>query len=182
MLSIHLRLGLPSGLFPSGFPTNNLYTFIYKTIKLVSVSRTEGKLLRYMRLYFYLFYRLQWTLKIVRANRTMHNINCRALWQLQTDSLRSEIELVCWNKSHYVTTGISYPHWMVCASINMTIFYTVFNQTSSAADYLQIRSRSSTSASRRCVVSSHGNSWTVYDKRKKLLQTLAWTWQWYTTT
>jgi hypothetical protein len=28
MLSIHLRLGLPSGLFPSGFPTNNLYTFL----------------------------------------------------------------------------------------------------------------------------------------------------------
>jgi hypothetical protein len=26
MLSIHRRLGLPSGLFPSGFPTNNLYT------------------------------------------------------------------------------------------------------------------------------------------------------------
>jgi hypothetical protein len=24
ILSIHLRLGLPSGLFPSGFPTNNL--------------------------------------------------------------------------------------------------------------------------------------------------------------
>jgi hypothetical protein len=24
MLSIHLHLGLPSGLFPSGFPTNNL--------------------------------------------------------------------------------------------------------------------------------------------------------------
>jgi hypothetical protein len=24
MLSIHLRLGLPNGLFPSGFPTNNL--------------------------------------------------------------------------------------------------------------------------------------------------------------
>jgi hypothetical protein len=28
MLSIHLRLGLPSGLFPSGFPTNYLYTFL----------------------------------------------------------------------------------------------------------------------------------------------------------
>jgi hypothetical protein len=28
MLSIHLRLGLPSGLFPSGFPTNNLYMFL----------------------------------------------------------------------------------------------------------------------------------------------------------
>jgi hypothetical protein len=28
MLSIHLRLGLPSDPFPSGFPTNNLYTFL----------------------------------------------------------------------------------------------------------------------------------------------------------
>jgi hypothetical protein len=27
MFSIHLRLGLPSGLFPPGFLTNNLYTF-----------------------------------------------------------------------------------------------------------------------------------------------------------
>ena len=26
ILSTHLRLGLPSGLFPSGFPTNTLYT------------------------------------------------------------------------------------------------------------------------------------------------------------
>jgi hypothetical protein len=25
VLSTHLRLGLPSGLFPSGFPTNNLF-------------------------------------------------------------------------------------------------------------------------------------------------------------
>jgi hypothetical protein len=32
MLSIHLRLGLPSGLFPSGFPTNNLYTFLFPPI------------------------------------------------------------------------------------------------------------------------------------------------------
>jgi hypothetical protein len=28
-LSTHLRLGLPSGLFPSGFPTNNLYAFLF---------------------------------------------------------------------------------------------------------------------------------------------------------
>jgi hypothetical protein len=28
MLSIHLLLGLPSILFPSGFPINNLYTFL----------------------------------------------------------------------------------------------------------------------------------------------------------
>jgi hypothetical protein len=33
MLSIHLRLGLPSGLFPSGFPTNNLYTFPFSPIR-----------------------------------------------------------------------------------------------------------------------------------------------------
>jgi hypothetical protein len=29
MLSIHLRIGLPSGLFPSGSPTNNLCTFLF---------------------------------------------------------------------------------------------------------------------------------------------------------
>jgi hypothetical protein len=32
MLSIHLRLGLPSGLFTSGFPTSNLYTFLFSPI------------------------------------------------------------------------------------------------------------------------------------------------------
>jgi hypothetical protein len=32
MLSIHLHLSLPSGLFPSGFPTNNLYTFLFSPI------------------------------------------------------------------------------------------------------------------------------------------------------
>jgi hypothetical protein len=33
MLSIHLRLGLPSGLVPSGIPTNNLYTFLFSPIR-----------------------------------------------------------------------------------------------------------------------------------------------------
>jgi hypothetical protein len=33
MLSMHLRLGLPRGLFPSGFPTNNLYTFLFSPIR-----------------------------------------------------------------------------------------------------------------------------------------------------
>jgi hypothetical protein len=32
MLSIHLRFGHPSGLFPSGSPTNNLYTFLFSPI------------------------------------------------------------------------------------------------------------------------------------------------------
>jgi hypothetical protein len=31
--STHLRLGLPSGLFPSGFPTNILYTFLFSPIR-----------------------------------------------------------------------------------------------------------------------------------------------------
>jgi hypothetical protein len=31
-LSTHLRLGLPSGLFPSGFPTNILYAFLVSPI------------------------------------------------------------------------------------------------------------------------------------------------------
>jgi hypothetical protein len=33
MLSIHLRLGLPSGLFPSGFHTNNLYSSLFSPIR-----------------------------------------------------------------------------------------------------------------------------------------------------
>jgi hypothetical protein len=33
MLSIHLRLGLPSGLLPYGFPTNNLYTSLFSPIR-----------------------------------------------------------------------------------------------------------------------------------------------------
>jgi hypothetical protein len=33
MLSIHLRLDLPSDLFPSGFLTNNLYTLFFSPIR-----------------------------------------------------------------------------------------------------------------------------------------------------
>jgi hypothetical protein len=33
ILSTHLRLGLPSGLFPSGFPTNILYAVIFSPIR-----------------------------------------------------------------------------------------------------------------------------------------------------
>jgi hypothetical protein len=33
ILSTHLRLGLPSGLFPSGFPTNILYAFLVSPIR-----------------------------------------------------------------------------------------------------------------------------------------------------
>jgi hypothetical protein len=32
ILSVHLRFGLPSGLFPSGFPTNNIYIFLFSPI------------------------------------------------------------------------------------------------------------------------------------------------------
>jgi hypothetical protein len=32
-MSTHLRLGLPSGLFPSGFPTNNLYAFLFSPFR-----------------------------------------------------------------------------------------------------------------------------------------------------
>jgi hypothetical protein len=33
MLSVHLRLGLPSGFFSSGFPTSYLYTFLFSPIR-----------------------------------------------------------------------------------------------------------------------------------------------------
>jgi hypothetical protein len=32
-LSTHLRLGLPSGLFPSSFPTNILYAFLLSAVQ-----------------------------------------------------------------------------------------------------------------------------------------------------
>jgi hypothetical protein len=32
-LSTHLLLGLPSGLLPSGFPTNILYAFLFSPIR-----------------------------------------------------------------------------------------------------------------------------------------------------
>jgi hypothetical protein len=32
-LYIHLRLGLPRSLFPSGFPTNNLYAYLFSRIR-----------------------------------------------------------------------------------------------------------------------------------------------------
>jgi hypothetical protein len=33
ILPTHLRLGLPSGLFPSGFPTNILYALLFAPIR-----------------------------------------------------------------------------------------------------------------------------------------------------
>jgi hypothetical protein len=33
ILSTHLRFGLPSGLYPSGFPTNNLYAILFACIR-----------------------------------------------------------------------------------------------------------------------------------------------------
>jgi hypothetical protein len=33
ILSTHLHLGLPGGLFPSGFPTNILYAFLFYPIR-----------------------------------------------------------------------------------------------------------------------------------------------------
>jgi hypothetical protein len=34
-LFTHIRLGLPSGLFPSGFPTNILYSFLVSPIRAI---------------------------------------------------------------------------------------------------------------------------------------------------
>jgi hypothetical protein len=40
MLSIHPRLGLPNGLFPSGFPINNLHTFLFSLFRPHHLPRT----------------------------------------------------------------------------------------------------------------------------------------------
>jgi hypothetical protein len=51
ILSTHLRLGLPSGLFPSGFPTNILYVFIFSPFVLhalpISFPRNKSKIVMY---------------------------------------------------------------------------------------------------------------------------------------
>ena len=44
ILSIHLRLGLPSGLFPSGFPSKTLYTPLYSPIRATCPVEYEIKL------------------------------------------------------------------------------------------------------------------------------------------
>jgi hypothetical protein len=43
MLSIHLRFGLPSGLYPSGFLTNNLYTFLFSPIRAETIAIQKHK-------------------------------------------------------------------------------------------------------------------------------------------
>jgi hypothetical protein len=52
ILSTHLRLGLPSCIFPSGFPTNNLYAFLYFSNNLTSDFRRSNELLRIYLLLF----------------------------------------------------------------------------------------------------------------------------------
>jgi hypothetical protein len=37
ILSTHLRLGLPSGLFPSAFPSNILYAFLFAPIRAIII-------------------------------------------------------------------------------------------------------------------------------------------------
>jgi hypothetical protein len=43
ILSTHLRLALPSGLFPSGFPSNNLYAFLFSPTRAVSPNYSNVK-------------------------------------------------------------------------------------------------------------------------------------------
>jgi hypothetical protein len=57
MLSLHLRLGLPSGLFPSGFPIDNLYKFLLTyplLIKAIIVVMITTYNLKYLNMVTYL--------------------------------------------------------------------------------------------------------------------------------
>jgi hypothetical protein len=46
ILSIHLQLGLPFGIFPSGFPTNILYAFLFSPIRATCLPISAVSVLR----------------------------------------------------------------------------------------------------------------------------------------
>ena len=56
IISTHLRLGLPSGLFPSGFPTKTLYTLLTHTRHMPSPSNSSS---------FYHPHNIGWAVQII---------------------------------------------------------------------------------------------------------------------
>jgi hypothetical protein len=110
--SSHLRLGLPSGLFPSGFPTNTLYTFLSHAchmprpphspwLGLPNISGDEYKLRR-SSLYLSLWskFPLQWkrkcclwaspTLKFRWLNRAEECSACSGMWSSAENKARQQ--------------------------------------------------------------------------------------------
>ena len=53
ILSTHLRLGLPSGLLPSGFPTKTLYTPLSSTIRVVLSPEGSSRKWVFLNINFY---------------------------------------------------------------------------------------------------------------------------------
>jgi hypothetical protein len=74
ILSTHLRLGLPSGLFPFGFPTNIIYQLYLKQRK-------------YLRMFiaFYRNFGIKFGLSALQRNLDL--TFCIAMWNLRTSSV-----------------------------------------------------------------------------------------------
>jgi hypothetical protein len=66
-LSTHLRLGLPSGLFPSGMPTNILYAFLFSPIRATCPAHLKKNICSRPALSSY------WV--FTQYIKTFHNIN-----------------------------------------------------------------------------------------------------------
>ena len=75
ILSTHLRLGLPSGLLPSGFPTKTLHTPLSPPIR--ATSADQSRLLKYSR---YLVFEIWLSKLFYRKRFILEWSNIRSFW------------------------------------------------------------------------------------------------------
>jgi hypothetical protein len=130
IFSTHLRLGLSSGLFHSGFPTNNLYSFLVSPIRATCLAHLI--LLDWIILIMFVWnYRnLNWFLKIPEdykdksLERKVYKINQPwlevTLFVIHTDLYFSSPFSIIY--SHHAQSWISQPQFILAIPLSFIIF------------------------------------------------------------